>query len=212
MAGYGSRWMALAAAAAALALGACSKQADDSDLANLANEIGGNETDPALTSALQDQIMVDPTLSQQSNRNALRPPETPTQAQYPGGQGAERLRGSLADGAACGNNFDYSPHWANRLPNGFVVYPRSRVTEAAANNLGKCRVRVVTFVTDAAPDTVVQYYQSLGTNAGYSAERQMRGADIVLAGSKGTDGAGYFVIATPRGAGTDAALIINNGR
>jgi hypothetical protein len=204
--------MAIAATAAALALGACSKEADDSDLANLANEIGGNETDPALTSALQDQLMVDPTLSQQSNRNALRPPETPTQAQYPGGQGADMLRGSLADGAACGNNFDYAAHWAERLPAGFAIYPNGRVTEAAANNSGKCRIRVVTFVTDAAPNTVIQWYQSLGTHAGYSAERQQRGADLVLAGSNARSGTGYFVIATPRGSGSDIALIINDGR
>jgi hypothetical protein len=69
--------------AAALTLGACEGAEDEAELASLDNQITGNEADPALTSALEDQIMVDPNLAQQSNRNAIRPPETPTQAQYP---------------------------------------------------------------------------------------------------------------------------------
>ena len=43
----------------------------------------GKDADPALTSTLEDQILVDPALAQQSNNNTVRPSETPTQAQYP---------------------------------------------------------------------------------------------------------------------------------
>src|SRR3546814_13072051 len=64
-----------AALAAALSLAACGDGSDEAELANLDQQIA-NETDPALTSALEDQIMVDPTLSQQSNHNAVRPPES----------------------------------------------------------------------------------------------------------------------------------------
>src|SRR5688500_16648744 len=73
------------ALAAALSLSACGR-GDESDLASLDNQIVGNDSDPALTSALQDQILVDPALTNQSNRNAVRPPETPTRAQYPASQ------------------------------------------------------------------------------------------------------------------------------
>jgi hypothetical protein len=72
-----------AMAVAMLSLGACQKGGKDSDLASLDNQILGNDADPALTSALEDQILVDPALTQQSNKNAVRPPKTPIQAQYP---------------------------------------------------------------------------------------------------------------------------------
>ena len=77
-----------AALALALALAACGGASDEGNLAALDNTLVGNDADPALTSALQDQIAVDPNLVNQSNRNAIRPPETPTQAQYPAQRGA----------------------------------------------------------------------------------------------------------------------------
>lgn len=43
----------------------------------------GNARDPALTSALRDQIMVDPALAGQSNRDAIRPPSQPYSAPVP---------------------------------------------------------------------------------------------------------------------------------
>ena len=50
-----------------LTLSACGSS-DDAELAAIDSKIGGkNDTDPALTAALEDQIMVDPTLSAQSN-------------------------------------------------------------------------------------------------------------------------------------------------
>jgi hypothetical protein len=67
----------IAALAAALTLAGCDS-GRDAELAKLDNQITGKDSDPALTSALEDQILVDPALTQQSNRNAVRPPETPT--------------------------------------------------------------------------------------------------------------------------------------
>ncbi|MGI4732352.1 MAG: hypothetical protein ACRYFW_11455 [Janthinobacterium lividum] len=43
----------------------------------------GAKADPALTAALHDQIMVDPDLVQQANRNALRPPPRPADGATP---------------------------------------------------------------------------------------------------------------------------------
>lgn len=43
----------------------------------------GNATDPAVTAALQDQIMVDPTLTSQANGDAVRPPDRPYSAAAP---------------------------------------------------------------------------------------------------------------------------------
>ena len=58
-----------------LALAACNPGIPNVD------EAGNNAADPALASALQDQIMVDPQLGRQANGDAIRPPGQP----YSGG-------------------------------------------------------------------------------------------------------------------------------
>ncbi len=216
----------IAAIATALSLGAC--RDNQSELAKLDNQIIGNDADPALTSALEDQIMVDPALTQQSNRNAVRPPETPTQAQYPlpqngqpgrpaavrgTGAGAQANAGAQAaeaGGSACGPDFDYNMRWARRLPAAFAVYPGSRITDAAGIDRAECRARVVTFTTADAPQRVLDYYASRAAGAGYSAEHQRRQGDHILAGTNGGDGA-FYLIVTPIRGGSDVALIANSG-
>lgn len=192
------------ALAAALAIGACSGGSDDEDLAQLDNELVANGTDPALNSALQDQILVDPTLSQQSNRNAVRTPGGPVQAQYPGGE-------PLTDGGCAAGEFAYAPGWATRFPAPFAVYPGSSLTEAAANNQGDCRMRVATFTTADHAERVINWYQARAQASGYSAERHARGADLVLAGANDQNDGAYYLIVTPKQQGAEVALITNNG-
>ncbi len=63
-----------------LALIACGEPAvdDQQDPTRLEADLGnGNAGDPALNAALAGQIMVDPTLSQSSNDDAIRPPPEP---------------------------------------------------------------------------------------------------------------------------------------
>ncbi|MGZ8281487.1 MAG: hypothetical protein ACXWUN_00885 [Allosphingosinicella sp.] len=213
-----------AALVALLALGACS-DGNENNLAELDNALLANGQDPALTSALEDQILVDPNLVQQAHPNTVRPPETPVQAQYPAGSAAEGARRSMAGGAgarsapaadpmmsACGVPFRTGPQWANRLPPEFPSYPGGRVTEAAGADSGNCHMRVVTFRTADAHTRVLEHYRGLATRAGFSAEHQVRGADHVLGGAnQGTDGA-YYLIVTPLQRGSDVALIVNNGQ
>ncbi len=54
-----------------------------------------NAADPAVTAALQDQIMVDPTLAAQANGDAVRPPDRPYSAPIPSP--------TVAAGSAAGN-------------------------------------------------------------------------------------------------------------
>lgn len=68
-----------------LALAACGGGNDSAD-----QNVDANGVDPALASALHDQIMVDPQLSQQSNGDSVRPPGQPYSAGVP------------ADGVAAG--------------------------------------------------------------------------------------------------------------
>lgn len=72
----------------ALSLVACGQTPDSQqDLNGLDAELtastAGNARDPALTAALADQIMVDPTLAQSSNGNAVRPPPRPDSGAVP---------------------------------------------------------------------------------------------------------------------------------
>jgi hypothetical protein len=218
---------------AVIGLAACQQGSPNSELANLDNQIIANDSDPALTSALEDQILVDPALTQQSNKNAVRPAESPTQAEYPlpskaaqagGGAAAGSRSGTLrqssaraqaastAGGADCGPGLAYGPVWASRLPAAFAVYPGARLIEAAGNDRGDCRSRIVTFSTNAPPQRVLDYYRSRAAGAGYSAEHQMRQGDHILAGTAGQSDNAFYLILTPlRGGGSDVALITNGG-
>lgn len=80
----GRRLGIIATLAAPLALVACGGGDTQQNVDALDNEIAGNGADPALMGALQDQIMVDPQLAQQSNKDAIRPPNQPYSAPLPG--------------------------------------------------------------------------------------------------------------------------------
>lgn len=221
-----ANFIRIAALAAAFSLGACRNS--QSDLSNLDNEIIGNDTDPALTSALEDQIMVDPALTQQSNSNAVRPPTAPAQAQYPAPKGSEQpsrraaaVRGPGAGiaanaapedrelgGGGCGPDFNYDMRWARALPAAFPVYPGSRITDAAGADTAECRARVVTFTTSDPARRVLDFYSARAARAGYSAEHQRREGDHILAGTNGGEGA-FYLIVTPKSGGAEVALIAN---
>ncbi len=201
-----------AALAALLALGACGGTADN-NLAAIDNDLLANGADPALTSALEDQILVDPNLVQQSHPNTVRPPETPIQAQYPAGSAAAQQASAGnggGAGGACAGPFHQGAQWASRLPAEFPAYPGGRITEAAGNDDGRCRV--VTFSTGDNYNRVLEHYRAVAARAGFTAEHQVRGEDHVLGGVNArTDGA-YYLVVTPRPNGSEVALIVNNGR
>ena len=191
------------ALAGLLALAACSGGAEN-NLAALDNELMGNGADPALTSALEDQILVDPDLVQQNQPNSARPAESPVQAQYPNGGEQARLGASR-----CGPDFARGPEWARRLPREFPVYPGGQVTEAAGVDAGTCQMRVVAFTTADPLARVLEYYRSHAERAGFSAEQHQRGDARVLGGVRGN--AAYYLIVTPMEQGSDVALIVNRG-
>jgi hypothetical protein len=197
---------------AALLLAGCQRQPVDDQTATLDNQIIGNESDPALTSALQDPILTDPALTQQSNKNAVRPPAGPVQAQYPperGHRDMQRIARGEGEGEGCAANFEHSPSWARRLPAEFPVFPGARVTDAMGNDTGGCRMRVVSFASEAPPQRVLVWYRERAASAGFSHEHQRQQRDHVLAGTKDDDA--YYLIVTPRRGGSDVSLILNNG-
>ena len=197
--------------AALLALGACGG-ASDNNLAAIDNELLANGADPALTSALEDQILVDPNLVQQAHPNTVRPPETPVQAQYPAGSAQAQQASDTggAVGGACAGPFQYGAAWANRLPAAFPAYPGGRITEAAGNDGGRCRV--VTFTTGDRYERVLEHYRLLAERGGFTAEHQVRGEDHVLGGTNASSDGAFYLVVTPRPNGSEVALIVNNGR
>jgi hypothetical protein len=244
----------LAAMPLALSLSACGRHQDDSNLDTLDAELAdrnnaANAKDPALVSALQDQIMVDPQLAEQANNDAVRPPGQPYASPIPpdatSGTRApidtKQLKHAptadpkagcpqckAADGAVtlgalagrqtdrrtrgCSANVQYSTGWANRLPADLPLYPDARVTEAAGSTSGGCALRVVSFASASPLQTVIDWYYTRATQAGYSAEHRTDGDQHVLGGTRDRDGGAYVLYVSARAdGGSDVDLVANNG-
>lgn len=208
--------MTAALTAGALLLASCGGATENS-LAAIDKEIAKGDVDPAITTAIEDEILVDPTLVQQSNPNGVRHPERPLEAPYPTRAGADASAGngsgpSGSVNSPCGVPFQNGAEWAERLPAEFSAYPGGRVTEAAGADRGDCHVRVVSFSTDHGWERVLDHYRGAASRAGFDAEHELKDGDHMLGGTNArTDGA-YLVIVTPQGGGSQVSLIVNNGR
>jgi hypothetical protein len=186
---------------AALALAGCKGGANSSNnLAALDQQLVANNADPAVTSAINDQILTDRSLSSQSNRNAVRSSGGPPQALYP--TDAPNNPAPPCAGAPLESDLA----WAQRLPAEFPLYPGARVTEAAGNDAAPCRLRAVSFDSADRWDRVIGWYQAQAVRAGYSAGRQTRDGDQILAGTRGDQA--FYLIASPRGDGSEISLIV----
>ncbi|MGJ3647463.1 hypothetical protein ACLB0R_03175 [Sphingomonas sp. GlSt437] len=247
--------LALWALPLVLSLAACQRNPDAGNVDSLDAELAdrnnaANARDPAMVSALQDEIMVDPQLAQSANHDAVRPPAKPyaapvptdaTTARPPAPVDTASLRhapaadakagcpdcgaaksavtlGALAQRqrnrstAACGGRIGYSAAWANRLPADVPLYPDARVIEAAGNSEGGCNLRVVSFSSPAAPATMIDWYYTRLSQAGFSAEHQTDGNRDVLGGTRDRDGGAYVIYVTRRDdGGSDVDLVTNNG-
>lgn len=247
------RTMLLLASASLLA--ACGGTSNETDLDVIDAELvdAGNRADPAVTGALSDQIMVDPSLAQQKNGMVVRPPSEPYGAPKPatdvaaGGEGGATIAGErltrapapvrsgaectdctaarqsvtlgglaarqrTARSGGCAANLDYSASWANRLPRELPLVPGARVTEAAGANGGDCALRVVSFQSDQPVQTLLDWYYTRATRAGFTGEVQADGDDRVLGGTRARDDGAYVVFVRPRrGGGSEAEVVVNKG-
>jgi hypothetical protein len=219
----------------ALALVGCGGKNTDNDVDALDQDIGGvpvskgKNADPALTAALEDQIMVDPSLNNQANRHSVKPADEPFQAPIPPDQGHATPQqgtpvtlGALAEQQAkkgnssfngCQLDVDYSMAWANRLPADLPLYPRSRVDEAAGSDNSGCHLRAISFTSAESVETLVDFYLTQSRRAGYAAQRTQNGTESKVSGARARDGAAYYVLLnTVSGGGTTADLVANNGK
>jgi hypothetical protein len=192
----------LLAACGVLALAACKRAPEPAgNLASLDRQLVANDTDPAVTSALNDQILVDRNLSAQSNRNAVRTAAGPAQAQYPPDSG----KGVAPPCAGAPLQSDLG--WARRLPPEFSLYPGARLTEAAGSDAAPCRLRAITLATADPWDRVIGWYQEQAVRAGYAVGRQTRDGDQILAGTRGEQA--FYLIASPGQGSTEVSLIVS---
>lgn len=202
-----------------LALAACNRTPDPADnLAAIdAALVDANTGDPALTAALHDQIMVDPSLTQSSNANAVRPPPRPDPLSIPEDAATSRpvgkalTLGAVAEQApgtaGCAAAIRYSAVWSTKLPLAFPLPHDAAVSEAAGNDADGCSLRVVSYAVPVAPTRVFAWYAERARAFGYSVERS--GGDRV-GGQRG--GATYVVFAQPgKGGGSDVDLIVDGG-
>lgn len=136
--------------------------------------------------------------------------ETAKQAVTLGGLAARQTAPRTAQ---CVGGLRYSASWATRMPGDLPIYPQARLIEAAGNARSGCALRAATFVTDADVQTVLDYYYTRTTTAGYDSEHQADGNEHMLGGNRERDQGAFILFAKPRdGGGTEVDLIANNGR
>lgn len=189
----------------------------------LADGAAGNSGDPAVKAALHDQIMVDPDLAAQANKDAIRPPGQPYSAQTPDsgstgrGEQAVTLRtlaGAQKNGRIrnCAARIAYSTIWATRLPAAVPLYPDARVAEAAGVMDGDCALRIVSFASGTPLPKIAAWYVERARKEGYTADQEEHDGEHRLGGTRARDGAAYVLFMTPRGdGGTDIDLVASGG-
>ena len=105
--------------------------------------------------------------------------------------------------SACGGAMRYSTSWADRLPADIPLYPGARVVEAAGANSDACQLRAVSFSVGVPLQSVLDWYYTRVTGAGYSAEHQSDGRDHILGGTRARgDGAYVLFLSGRRDGGT----------
>jgi hypothetical protein len=201
----------LLAISATLALAACGRGGDGSNVAALDNQLVGNQADDAVAGALGNQISVDPAVANGSKAGA----DAQSGRATPGAVEKARLALNGADHKGCAADaarLESGNQWADRLPAAFAVYPGAKVTDAAANNAGGCSVRIVSMTTSDNWQRVLDWYNTRAVRGGYTSEHKIEGDDHVLGGTNDKTGAAYFVAVTPGQGSTEIELIADKGR
>lgn len=215
-----ARW--LLALLATLMVAACGG-AGGNDLDALDEKLGGKaDVDPAMTRALEDQIMVDPELVGQSNRDAIRPPNEAFGAAVPPGEGnagpqpAGQVAARLAGQAArqfenCSLKVSYTMRWSTRLPADLPLPANARVGEAAGSDQGACGLRAITYSSASAPRALADYYTRLASKGGYQATSATEGRGTMISAWRDRDGAAFYAIIQPQPGGAMVDLVANRG-
>jgi hypothetical protein len=161
-----------------------------------------DRADPALISAINDPILIDPSLAQYSNRMSVRPAETPGAAIYPAGRAGPEPTG-------CQGALEQDAGWARRLPAAFFVMKGAQLRGGAGLAEKGCLVLVADFAVRQRPEQVVDFYWRQARAHGYSATQLARGRDQILFGGQGKSS--YVLVVTETDAGAEAGLVFRSG-
>lgn len=147
-----------------LLLPGCGRAADQPpDLNSLDRELTDADAGrhgPAVAQALHDRITVDPTLTRPSGAAVVKPRPRPDLINAATPRRALALARRRTSVSRCAAMVHYAIGWANRLPADLPLYPDARVAEAAGNDAGRCRLRVVSYASGAAPAKVIDWYDT----------------------------------------------------
>ncbi len=122
---------------------------------------------------------------------------------------AARAAASPGGSENCAEAATYSASWAAKMPAAFPVYPRGAVQEAAGTDTGKCRLRVVNFLTPVPLDEVIDFYFTRASNAGFSTDRALIDGENTLGGTKA--GSSFVVYARKQKNGLTSVDLVTNG-
>ncbi|USI72392.1 hypothetical protein [Sphingomonas morindae] len=114
---------------------------------------------------------------------------------------AARGPGASARGDCLGrtaNALGYDAAWAGKLPPEWPLPPGAAISEAAGHD-GACALRLVSFTVPGDRAALLAWYKARAAAAGYSAGRDDRAGDWVLAGDRG--GRAFAVILAPEQGG-----------
>ena len=86
------------------------------------------------------------------------------------------------------------------------------MVEAAGSDAANCRLRAVSYSSTAAPKAMIDYYLTIARRAGFAASHSGEGKEDLVNGTRDRDGAAFYAIIQPAGAGSSVDLVANNGR
>jgi hypothetical protein len=163
-----------------------------------------NETDPAITDALNDPIMADPRLELQHGGGSVSVP-----VGIDGGVHALTL-GQIAVArvgdrafAGCDPKIDYAFAWVARLPAELALPETATVSEAAGSNSAACNLRIVRYTIARPVADVEAFYRKRGFLLTRSAS--------AMTGVRASDGAAFRVSVAATGSATAVDLVTNRG-
>ena len=163
-----------------------------------------NETDPAITDALNDPIMADPRLALQDRGGAIGIPTG-----IDGGEHTETL-GQIAAArvreepfAGCDAKIDYAFAWMARLPADLPLPATATVSEAAGSNAAACNLRIVRYDVPRPVADVKAFYRKKGFVISES--------EGAILGIRASDGTSFRVSVTTTKSGAAIDFVTNRG-
>lgn len=122
---------------------------------------------------------------------------------------AARAAASPGGTENCAEAATYTANWAAKMPETFPVYPRGAVQEAAGTDSGKCRLRVVNFLTPVPLAEVMDFYFTRASKAGFQVDHAMIDGENTLGGSH--QGSSFVVYARSQKNGLTSVDLVTNG-